>query len=167
MEARRLPRLRQKLDFWAIPMDLSVVRTILEDIQRGRCFYCAKPMQPTNGHVDHFIPWCKYPVDLGHNFVVAHQACNSAKADHLAAANYLAAWAERNQQYRGQLADAFNERGVLHDLPTSARIASWAYQTTFEAGGLTWVKKENMICLPPDWQRPLRSLLEYSMGCDS
>lgn len=139
--------------------DLSAVRTILEDIQSGRCFYCEKSMRPQSGHVDHFIPWSKYPVDLGHNFVIAHQACNSAKADHLAAADYLVVWAERNQQYREQLADGFNQGGVLHDLPTSARIASWAYQTTFEAGGLTWSKKERMVPLLGDWQHPLLPLL--------
>jgi hypothetical protein len=141
--------------------DLSAVREILEDVQSGRCFYCEKAMRKA-GHVDHFIPWSKYPLDLGHNFVVAHQTCNSAKADHLAAADYLAAWADRNQQNREHLANEFSERGVLHDLPTSARIADWAYQTTFEADGLTWAKREDMIALPADWQRPLVQLLESS-----
>jgi hypothetical protein len=41
---------------------------------------------------------------------------------------------------------------VLHDLPTSMRIAGWAYQQTFEAGGLAWVKKEEMVPIPADWQ---------------
>ena len=124
--------------------DLGVVREILEDVQSGRCFYCEKSMRKP-GHVDHFVPWSKYPLDLGHNFVVAHQRCNSAKADHLAAADYLGAWAERNQQHREQLAAQFSQRGVLHDLPTSVRIANWAYQQTFDAGGLTWARKEDMV----------------------
>ncbi len=138
--------------------DLSVVRGILESVQSGRCFYCEKAMQKP-GHVDHFIPWSKYPVDLGHNFVVAHQTCNSAKADHLAAADFLAAWADRNKQHHEQLAAEFSQRGVLHDLPTSVRIANWAYQQAFDADGLTWAKKEDMIPLPVDWQRPLEQLL--------
>lgn len=139
--------------------DLSIVRNILEDVQSGRCFYCKRVIPRQAGHVDHFIPWSKYPVDLGHNFVVTHQSCNSAKADHLAAAEYLAAWAEQNTVHREQLVEQFNRRGVLYDLPTSVRIADWAYQQAFEAGGLTWAKKKVMVSLPSNWRVPLRELL--------
>ncbi len=37
---------------------------------------------PGTAHIDHFIPWSRYPIDLGHNFVLAHAGCNSAKAYH-------------------------------------------------------------------------------------
>ena len=30
------------------------------------------------GCVDHFIAWSRYPVDLGHNLVLAHNGCNEA-----------------------------------------------------------------------------------------
>lgn len=135
--------------------DLAVVRTILEDVQAGRCFYCERSIPRQAGHVDHFIPWSKYPVDLGHNFVAAHPTCNAAKADHLAAAEFLAAWVERNTKHRDQLAEAFDHRGVLHDLPTSIRIANWAYQQTFDANGLTWAKKAEMVRLPIGWRGAL------------
>lgn len=138
---------------------LGDVREILADVQSGRCFYCAMPVRCHAGHVDHFIPWSKYPVDLGHNFVVAHQGCNSAKADHLAAADYLAGWADRNTKHRDELADRFDQRGVLHDLPTSVRIASWAYRQAFDARGLTWVSSGEMVSLPADWQQPLMPML--------
>lgn len=131
--------------------DLSAIRTILEDVQAGRCFYCERSIPRKAGHVDHFVPWSKYPVDLGHNFVVAHQTCNAAKADHLAAAEFLAAWSVRNTEHQAQLAAEFDGCGVLHDLPTSMRITGWAYQQTFDAGGLTWVKKEEMVPLGMDW----------------
>ena len=49
---------------------------------------------------------------------------------------------------------------MLHDLPTSVRIASWAYQQTFEAGGLTWAKKEEMVNLPADWRQTLAQMSE-------
>ncbi len=139
--------------------DLSVVRPILHDLQLGRCFYCDGNLPANSGQVDHFIPWSKYPVDLGHNFVVAHQGCNSQKADHLAAADFLVAWADRNKQYGSQLGDAVSQRGVLHDLPTSVRITDWAYQQTFDANGLTWQRGNDMTPLPPGWQEPLRELL--------
>ena len=93
---------------------------------------------------------------------MAHQKCNSAKADHLAAADFLAAWAERNTQYGSELSDAFGQRGVLHDLPTSVRIANWAYQQTFDANGLTWEWDNDMVSLAPAWKRPLLRLLETS-----
>jgi len=142
--------------------NLSTVREILEDVQSGRCFYCERPLPPHAGHVDHFIPWAKYPVDLGHNFVLAHASCNSAKADHLAAADYLAAWAERNAQHQVYLEDEFTQRGVLHDLPTSVRIAHWAYQQTFDVRGLTWLRKDDLIPLPINWQQPILPLLGLS-----
>ena len=142
--------------------NLSTVREILEGVQSGRCFYCGRLLPQHVGHVDHFIPWAKYPVDLGHNFVLAHASCNSAKADHLAAANYLAAWAERNAQHQVYLEDEFTQHGVLHDLPTSVRIANWAYQQTFDAGGLTWLKQDDLVPLPINWQQPILPLLRLS-----
>ena len=36
-------------------------------------------------HVDHFIPWSRYPRDLAQNFVLAHGACNLDKGDMLSA----------------------------------------------------------------------------------
>jgi 5-methylcytosine-specific restriction endonuclease McrA len=131
--------------------NLRTVREILEGVQSGRCFYCERPLPPPGGQVDHFIPWAKYPVDLGHNFVLAHASCNAAQADHLAAAHYLAAWAERNARHQGYLEEAFTHYGVLHDLPTSVRIVHWAYQQTFDAGGLTWLRRVDLIPLPIHW----------------
>ena len=58
--------------------DLAAVRPILVELQSDSCFYCQTPFRGAS-HVDHFVPWALYPVDLGHNFVLAHAACNSAK----------------------------------------------------------------------------------------
>jgi 5-methylcytosine-specific restriction endonuclease McrA len=75
---------------------LVALRPVLIDIQRGRCFYCHKPLYPANSHVDHFIAWARYPIDLGHNFVLADSRCNLKKRDRLPAYDHLAAWTERN-----------------------------------------------------------------------
>ena len=48
-------------------ISLAVVRPALLDLQNGRCFYCRSPLTPANTHVDHFVAWARYPVDLGHN----------------------------------------------------------------------------------------------------
>jgi 5-methylcytosine-specific restriction endonuclease McrA len=34
-------------------------------------------------HIDHFIPWSRFPVDLGNNFVLALATCNGKKSDRL------------------------------------------------------------------------------------
>jgi len=42
----------------------------LADIQHGRCFCCRAAFTPATTHVDHFIAWARYSVELGHNFVL-------------------------------------------------------------------------------------------------
>jgi 5-methylcytosine-specific restriction endonuclease McrA len=134
---------------------LAVVRPVLMDLQRGRCFYCPTALTGDNTHVDHFVPWSRYPVDLGHNFVLADSGCNSKKRDRLPACEHLAKWAERNAQHGSQIAARLEERGMVAELPASNRVTEWAYAQTEAAGGLTWLKADQMAPLPPHW----RSLL--------
>jgi hypothetical protein len=49
---------------------LDAYRPILLDVQKGICLYCRKPL-PKQSQVDHFVPWSRYPADLGQNFVLA------------------------------------------------------------------------------------------------
>ena len=63
---------------------LEAYKNVLIDVQDRQCFYCHGNLQQSMD-VDHFIPWSRYPTDLGHNFVLAHPRCNNAKSDHLAA----------------------------------------------------------------------------------
>jgi 5-methylcytosine-specific restriction endonuclease McrA len=135
--------------------NLSSVRRALENLQAGRCFYCARSLPVGLGHVDHFIPWTRYPSDLGHNFVLAHMSCNGAKADHLAAGEFLSAWSERNERQAAELARAFDENGILHDLPTSVGITAWAYQQVSDTGGATWVRKDVFQPLLGQWREML------------
>ena len=55
--------------------------------------------------MDHFIPWWRYPADLGHNFALAHAECSRKKSDHLAA--------------------EFDGIRTRHDLQASWKIARW------------------------------------------
>ena len=61
---------------------LAIYLPILNEVQEARCLYCRREVAPGTAHIDHFIPWSRYPIDLGHNFVLAHAGCNSAKAYH-------------------------------------------------------------------------------------
>jgi hypothetical protein len=68
--------------------NLAQVRPVLLAIQRGRCFYCKGGITGTTAHVDHFVAWARYPVDLAHNFVLADGRCNNQKRDRLAACEH-------------------------------------------------------------------------------
>jgi 5-methylcytosine-specific restriction endonuclease McrA len=157
-------RLAEKTDlheflFGSERANLDVVRPIVREFQSGACFYCRRPLHEEAGEVDHFIPWSKYPVDLGHNFVLAHGSCNGRKSDHLPAARHLAAWAGQNLSLGGDMGRAFERRGVAHDLGISARIAEWAYRQTSEFNGLTWARAKEMEPLPANWRESLAALL--------
>jgi len=84
--------------------------------------YCHAPLTPAATRVDHFIAWARYPVDLGHNFVLADSRCNSQKRDRLPACDHLAAWAERNAQFGAEITRELERRGVIAELMSSNRV---------------------------------------------
>ncbi len=133
---------------------LESYRAVLLDVQSGRCFYCHKDLQ-RRMDVDHFIPWSRYPTDLGHNLVLSHPSCNNAKSDHLAAEEHLAAWIERNRIHAGEMDARLAEAELPHDSAASVRIATWAYEQTEQAKGQVWVAKEVFRQLGPEWRRLL------------
>ena len=101
--------------------------------------------------MDHFIPWALYPMDLGHNFVLADRKFNAAKRDLLAAADHLENWARRNAEYGSALGTEFERAGVVHSLPSTLRVAQWAYGHAAAGGGLTWQSTDELVPLPGDW----------------
>ncbi len=133
---------------------LESYRPILVDIQAGRCFYCQKNLSRRT-EVDHFIPWSRYPSDLGHNFVLAHPSCNNAKSDHIAAEEHLATWIERNRLHSHQLSEQLSDLELPQDLEASTRITEWAYAQTEQSQGQVWVMKDVFQRLGPDWRRLL------------
>ena len=75
--------------FGAERAPLAKYLPILSTVQEACCLYCRGQVAPGTAHIDHFIPWSRYPIDLGHNFVLAHAGCNSAKPIILPQANIL------------------------------------------------------------------------------
>jgi len=132
---------------------LSAIRNVLQDLQRGACFYCHREMRAQE--VDHFVPWVLYPLDLGHNFVLAHPECNLAKRDLLASEEHLAAWVERNHAYGDALGHEYDRVRVMHDITSTKRIARWAYASASTTGGLTWKSKQDLVVLTGEWDRLL------------
>jgi hypothetical protein len=43
--------------------NLTEIAPVMRDFQEGQCFYCDGNLTPAATHVDHFIPWSRYPVD--------------------------------------------------------------------------------------------------------
>jgi 5-methylcytosine-specific restriction endonuclease McrA len=134
---------------------LEVYRPILMDLQRGFCFYCGGVLH-RQAEVDHFIPWSRYPTDLGHNFVLAHPRCNGSKSDHLAAEEHLGAWVERNEVHREALGAFLADATIQHDLAASVRVAEWAYDQTERSRGQVWVRDQLLRHLGSDWREILR-----------
>ncbi|MBY0514851.1 MAG: HNH endonuclease [Gemmataceae bacterium] len=133
---------------------LEAYRPILIDVQKGDCLYCRKPLSGKT-QVDHFVPWSRYPADLGHNFVLAHDRCNNAKSDFLAAENHLAAWVERNREHRDELDARLVAAALPCDLTATVRIARWVYQQTEDAHGQVWVSEKVLRHLGAGWAQCL------------
>lgn len=130
---------------------LEVYRPVLNEYQKGECFYCSRPLKD-KADVDHYIPWSRYPVDLGHNFVLSHNTCNAQKGDRLAAVSHLENWCERNARHGTALAEEFGERNVVHDLSASRQIAAWSYGQAQTANSLVWLSGKQLVALPPSWR---------------
>jgi 5-methylcytosine-specific restriction endonuclease McrA len=130
---------------------LAVFRPLLRELQSGACFYCGRGVRGP-GDVDHFVPWSRYPVDLGHNFVLAHADCNRRKRDYLAAEEHLAKWLRRNGEHSRVLDTFFRQHGVVGDLPGSTQVARWAYEQAEASGAHVWVGGDDVRPIGRSWR---------------
>ena len=133
---------------------LAAYRPLLREVQRGRCFYCESNIG-ARGDVDHFIPWRRYPLDLGHNLVLAHKGCNASKSDLLAAEEHLERWTERSRVCRDELEEGFEKLKAQHDWPATRGVAQCAYSQVHRVGGQVWVVARELRPLSDDWRRIL------------
>ena len=123
---------------------------MLRDIQSGACFYCHRRID-AKAQVDHFVPWSRYPLDLAHNFVLAHASCNESKSNLLASVEHLEQWCDRNVQ-RG-LEEQFAMSGLVYDLGASCAITRWAYGLAEQGGSKVWRSKSaTAVELDPRWR---------------
>jgi 5-methylcytosine-specific restriction endonuclease McrA len=138
--------------FGSVRTSLDHYRPILKEIQSGLCFYCQKAL-PGNVEVDHFIPWSRYPLDLGHNFVLAHKKCNSDKRDFLAAEPHLDRWLRRNDDQGKVLTAYYQEKSLSHNLEGSLQITRWAYEQASCAGANVWLRGDEVHPLGNAWKK--------------
>ena len=97
----------------------------------------------------------RHPADLAHNFVLAHNQCNNAKSDYVAAEKHLAAWVERNRLNQEELRSRLQAAALPCDWPASVQIARWVYQQTEKANGQVWVEEKVLQHLSPAWPQSL------------
>lgn len=86
------------VDRTAFPAGL---RSGLLELQEGCCFYGGDRIIGS-GQVDHFLAWSRWPNDAVENLVLADR-CNGAKSDHLAAADHVARWSDRQVRHPSEL----------------------------------------------------------------
>jgi hypothetical protein len=132
---------------------LAHARPVLRELQDDTCFYCRRRLGET-GEVDHFIPWARYPRDLGHNFVLAHKSCNGDKRDLLAATAHLEKWQTRNEVQGVVLQRALEHRFIC-DAPTVLRVAQWSYEHAFATASQAWESTRKVVPLSADYRRIL------------
>ncbi len=132
---------------------LDAYRPLLREIQSGCCFYCGRSLR--DSEVDHFIPWSRYPHDLGHNFVLACRTCNNDKRDLLAADRHVEHWCRRNVDHGRTMTDYFEQEKLAHDRIGSVTISRWAYGQAVSAGAQGWVRPK---IVEPLTHRTLRLL---------
>jgi len=133
---------------------LPGLRAILKDVQSDKCFYCKGELR-SGGDIDHFVPWSRYSLDLGHNFVLAHSACNNSKRDFLAALSHLEQWHYRNQLHGKSLGQEFDARSILHNLGATEKIAFWAYSQAETSGSNLWLRKDDVLPIDQSWRNVL------------
>ena len=134
---------------------LDRYRSVLRDYQHSHCFYCGR--EARNGDLDHFIPWSRYPVDLGHNFVYAHAACNREKRHFLADIKHLAKWNEEHLGESGELTNAFVDAGLVQDKVRSRHVAIWAYEQGEATGAHVWMQGHDPRMLKAEWRNILNA----------
>jgi hypothetical protein len=139
--------------------NLTPLRQILYDIQDGRCFYTNQPLHG-DGEVDHFIPWSRYPSDLGHNFVLASTVANRYKSDHIAAEEHLERWTQFHLDHSTELVNVFDQLNFRYSLETSLQIAQWAYNHVCQAKAQVWIKSKSLRPITSQWQPILNKALQ-------
>ena len=117
---------------------LGRVRERLFDLDGSRCFYCDRHAAGEM-EVDHFVPWSRYPRDLGHNFVLAHRKCNGSKRDALAATEHYVHWSERLEARADHIKDALQDL-LACDAESSRKVTLWAYRQEIDSSGMFWLR---------------------------
>jgi hypothetical protein len=134
---------------------LQAFARVLRDHQQAKCLYCGKGLRSA-GDVDHFVAWMRYPVDLGHNLVLAHPECNARKRAFLAYPRHVESWCRSHLERAEELAQRFEAEQLPHDAERSRAVAWWAYDQGETAGAHAWIEADRLVPLDSSWRGALR-----------
>jgi 5-methylcytosine-specific restriction endonuclease McrA len=124
--------------------DADRVRLALMELQEMRCFYTGQPLRPADAHVDHFLPWARSPIDAIENLVVADQRVNLNKSDHLASAEHVETWRQRNLSLQTDLA-AVAATNRWESAPAPALGVARAIYTSLHPKTLLWAGRDDFV----------------------
>jgi len=151
--------------FGADRIQTARVRAGVWEIQGSRCFYCdARLGDPTRGHVDHFVPWSRYPDNSLDNLVVTDVACNGFKSSSLAAADHVARWARRfvdGSSEDRQFADLARQTGWDRQPDRSAGVARGIY-LRLPLDARLWLRRHEFVA--PDAAKLAAALTSTSVS---
>ncbi len=116
----------------------------LVDLQGGRCFYTGRRLDAAQAHVDHFIPWAKYPMNSPFNLVAAATSVNLQKSDHIAAVPHLERWRQRNEDHERDLVGL---GALADDQARTLAIAAFSYSQAERLRALGWLRGRELQSL--------------------
>ncbi|MBS1119892.1 MAG: endonuclease [Deltaproteobacteria bacterium] len=148
----RLPETRLETHLFGVDRTaLRPVLTGLAELQQGRCFYCDGRLR--SPEVDHFLPWARVSLDAIENLVVADEACNGQKTDHLAASAHVRRWRERleAQDRLREIAD----HASWETSPARTLGVARALYLPLTAGARLWSRADGLVPADPVQLRAL------------
>ena len=118
-------------------LDAVRLRLALLELQDGRCFYTGRSLRLAESDVDHFVPWSRTPLNAVENLVVADRRVNGNKRDHLAAADHVERWRQRNRRLGDEL-DQIARANRWETLPTQTLGIARALYFALGPANLLW-----------------------------
>lgn len=131
------------------------LRKPLLELHDKTCFYCHKPIK-AEMHIDHFIPFARFPDNRIQNLVPAHATCNLAKKDFLAATRHVSHWVEYLDKREKDLVEIAEIAAVDHHPAHSISAARGIYMRLDETADL-WSEADKFEAAKPEIIRQLLS----------
>ena len=133
----------------------TAARKALSGLQGGLCFYCQTRLA-TKSHIDHFIPWSKYPNDAIENLVLTCERCNSSKTDYLATPDLVGSWLSHIKTHATTLSAIADQANLDSDADRTIRLAQGKYNEIAD-GALLWKANRTLTQLTAVHKRQLNA----------
>lgn len=109
-------------------------REMLAEFHGNVCFYCEIKLRKF--HVDHFVPWSKYPNGAIENLVPSCVKCNLSKSDVLPSPRYFESWMARFA-HQGDFV-AIADQGLCESNPRRSISVARSISTELRSGSVVW-----------------------------